>query len=109
MADIIGRYGKGNIDLWDRPIYRNPDGSISTVRSASFNIDGKEVLLPTIALGKDGKPVKLTDRQAIERYRRFGEHLGKFDTVEEANAYAEALHRQQEEFYSRTPIKAYDK
>ncbi|MFQ6937439.1 MAG: hypothetical protein ACLRSV_02790 [Oscillospiraceae bacterium] len=50
----IGQYGVGNIDLYNRPQYRNADGSISTVDSTSFNIQGKEVLLPSVWM-KDGK------------------------------------------------------
>ena len=48
------QFGFGNIDLTSRPSFRNADGSISTVGSASYNIDGKEVLLPTVWV-KDGK------------------------------------------------------
>lgn len=33
--------------------------------------------------------------EVLPHYRT-GEHLGKFDTVEEANAYAEKLHKEQE-------------
>ena len=50
----------GNIDVHNLPIVKNPDGSISTVLTKSFNIDGKEVLLPTIVGGK-----KVSDTEAI--------------------------------------------
>lgn len=93
-------YGKGNIDLRLRPMYRNEDGTISTVSSMSFNEDGKEILVPTIAFGKDGKPIKLTEQEAINRYRQTGEHLGMFNTVDEANRYANLLHQDQQAFIS---------
>ena len=92
----IGRWGEGNIDLYDRPIYRNEDGSISTVDSMSFNENGKEVLIPTIARDAQGNAVRLSEEQAIRRYQITGEHLGKFDSVAEANDYAERLHKEQE-------------
>lgn len=86
----------GNIDLEHRPKFRNVDGSISTVRSMSANFDGLEVLIPTISkLGQ-----LLSDSEAIAEFERTGEHLGKFATSDAATAYAEQLHKQQEEFYS---------
>ena len=96
----LGRYGKGNIDLYSRPVYRNEDGSVSTVESASFNIDGKEVLLPTIAYDQNGKPTRLTDDEAIDRYLKTGEYLGKFNTPEEADEYAQKLHYAQDYRYA---------
>jgi len=77
----------GNIDLDNRPVVKNRDGSISTVRSMSFNEDGMEVLIPTIR--DDGKV--MTEDEAIAHYRKTGRHLGKFATPEEATAYAKQL------------------
>lgn len=87
----------GNIDLNSRPVVKNADGSISTVRSLSFNENGKEILIPTVAA--DGSGI-LSDQQAIEQYRRTGQHLGKFDTPANATAYAISLHKDQERQYS---------
>jgi len=97
----IARYGKGNIDLYSRPQYMNGDGSISTVRSMSFNDGNGEILVPTIAFDPSGKPYVMSDDEAINRYYDTGEFLGKFKTIDEANAYAEMLHRQQEHLYRR--------
>lgn len=94
------RYGKGNIDLLDRPVFKNEDGSISTVDSFSTNIDGEEVLLPTIGRDKDGNPIRLTEDEAVEKYMKDGKHLGKFKTPEEATAYAQKLHEDQEKLYA---------
>ena len=98
------KYGAGNIDLTDRPIYKNKDGKISTVRSANFEIDGKQVLLPTIAKDKNGKAVLLSDDEAVQRYFDTGEYLGKFDTVEESNAYAKQLHKDQDAYYGAKTV-----
>ena len=95
----IGQYGAGNIDLYDRPQYRNANGSISTVDSTSYNIDGQEVLLPTV-WNRNGTPYHSSnDEEILQRYRDTGEYLGKFSTVEEANDYAEKLHLEQQERY----------
>ena len=94
------KYGAGNIDLKSRPQYQNADGTISTVDSWSFNIDGKEVLLPSVWM-KDGKPYRSSNADEILRhYKETGEYLGKFDTVEQANAYAEKLHQEQNQYYN---------
>lgn len=98
--DNIGQYGQGNIDLYNRPQYKNPDGSVSTVRSMSFGDEnGQEILVPTIANDYYGHPWQMTDQQAIDRYYDTGEYLGKFNSVPEANAYGIALHNQQEQLY----------
>lgn len=93
----LGRFGQGNIDLMERPVVKNPDGTISTVKSKSYEIDGKEVLLPTVAA--DGSGI-LSDQDAIAQYKKTGQFLGKFNTPEEATAYAKQLHEQQSQQYA---------
>lgn len=85
----------GNIDLLNRPILQNEDGTISTERSFSINEDGVEILLPTVINGRI-----VSEDEAIEHYHRTGEHLGKFETVEAAEQAAEQIHLEQEERYS---------
>lgn len=92
------KYGLGNIDLTNRPIVHNDDGSISTVRSMSFeDEDGKEVLVPTVS--DDGRI--MSNDEAVQQYYKTKRYLGKFDSIDEANAYAEQLHNQQEQIYSK--------
>lgn len=95
-SQINDKYGLGNIDLTNRQVVKNQDGSISTVRSISFQDDsGKEILIPTVVNGKI-----VSNDEAIQHYYKTGEYLGKFDTVEQANAYAEQLHKQQDSLYN---------
>jgi hypothetical protein len=81
----------GNLDLMNRPRVRNPDGSISTVLTISIGTHDGEVLIPRVS--NQGRI--LSDQQAAREYERTGAHLGIFDTPAHADAYAEALHRQQ--------------
>ena len=105
-VESIGQYGAGNIDLYDRPQYRNADGSISTVDGVSYNIDGQEVLLPTV-WNRNGTPYhSQNDEEILQHYRDTGEYLGKFSTVEEANDYAEKLHLEQQERYPSSSLPA---
>jgi hypothetical protein len=82
----------GNIDLFAQPEVKNEDGSISTVDSFSTNVDGKEVLLPTVT--PDGR--HLSEADALKEFEKTGRHLGIFDTPAAASAYAEQLHKDYE-------------
>ena len=93
------KFGYGNIDLTSRPVAHNDDGSLSTVDSRSYNIDGKEMLLSTV-WSKDGKAYhSRSDEEIVQHYYDTGEYLGAFDTPEEADEYAQALHEAQEQRY----------
>lgn len=85
----------GNIDLNNRPVVKNDDGTISTVRSMSISEDGVEVLIPTIS----PSGTVLTDEGAVELYRSTGKHLGKFKSAKEADAFAQTLHSAQARQY----------
>lgn len=98
-ADATGTY----IDLMEGKY----DDVISTEQSFSFqDEDGKEVLIPTIVDGK-----RVSQKEAIAHYRKTGEHLGKFETVEEADAMAEKIHQRvvpdQKGGYIQRPVSGY--
>lgn len=80
----------GTINLRNRPHVRNPDGTVSSVRSVTFLVDGLAVLVPTVV----GDRV-VSNNEALAHYRKTGQHLGKFLSEHAANAYAKALHEQQ--------------
>jgi hypothetical protein len=101
-SDAPGMLAQGNIDLAARPIVKNPDGSISTVRSISVNADGREVLIPTVS--DDGR--LLSNEEAIDTFRRTGRNLGAFGSPADATSYALALHERQAQQYLPSSLDA---
>ncbi len=102
--NVSGLIAPGNIDLGKRPVVKNKDGSISTVRSMSFNEDGKEILVPTVS--PDGRI--LSDDEAVNLYHQTGQNLGVFKSPEDATSYAQTLHNQQDGMYSKPSGLAFD-
>lgn len=95
MSMTIGQYGRGNIDLYNRPLVRT-DGGTATVRSMSFEDEtGRQVLIPTIS--NNGQI--MSANESIANYYNTGQYLGKFNTINQANTYANRLHLQQQRYY----------
>lgn len=82
----------GNIDILNRPEIQNANGTFSTLESASIYDDkeGKHVLIPTIKV-IDGVPERMSIEEAENWYYGTGEHLGMFDTPEEATAMGKKI------------------
>lgn len=109
----------GNLDITNRPAVKNADGTHSTEYSTSFNVGGKEVLVPTIVNGKfltpDGKKPaegsaaeKTMLKAALQHYKDTGEHLGKFNDAKSADAYASQLHNRGEKPPTKTSPSVYN-
>ena len=99
-------FGQGNIDLNNRPIVHNPDGSISTVFSMTFTEpDGSSVLVPGVRAGLDRQ---MTPDEALAWYQKTGEYLGKFKTDAEAEQYANTLHDDQATQYDKPSLSLKD-
>jgi len=90
-----GMLEAGNINIHNRPVVHNPDGTISTVRTISINDGTGEVLIPTVS--EDGRI--MSDREAMDTYGKTGKHFWKFDSPEDATAFAQNLHNEQAQEY----------
>ena len=94
LPEPKGAIEPGNIVLDNRKVVKAKDGQIMTERSFSIGTDQGEVLLPSIIDGKE-----VSQEQAVEHFRKTGEHLGVFKSSKDATAYAKALHERQGRVY----------
>lgn len=87
----------GNIDLTNRPKVSNPDGSYSTVRTIGIEVDGgRHINIPTVINGK-----VVSNEEAIDHFKKTGQHLGMYKSQKEASDAAQQLHIQQETYYGK--------
>ena len=99
-APLRGMTQQGNISLNNRPLVNTQDNQQGTIRSMSINVDGKEVLIPTIFDGK-----QYSEEDAIQRYFKTGMHLGMFDTPQNATQGGKYLSNTQNRNYSAFQTK----
>ncbi len=82
-------YG-GNIDLDKRKVLREGD-TIKTENSITIETeDGKQAIIPTVVDGK-----QLSEEDAVKHAIKTQEHLGIYDTVEEADEAAAGISERQ--------------
>ena len=87
----------GNIDINNRPLV--PNGSdISTVLSMTIEDGGYFVLIPGVNASTRSI---MTVAEATAYYFSTGQHLGKFDTNDHCEVYANQLHLQQDATYGQ--------
>lgn len=100
-GEVAGLQTAGNIDLTARPVVRTAEGKPATTRSISIEEDGKTVLIPTVIQPKEGQAKVVSNEEAVKHYHATGEHLGIFDTRENADKYATELSKAQAVYYKR--------
>ena len=90
-APPAGQLVPGNIDFRNRPVVQNLDGTSSTVRTITIqkSKDGPTILIPTVVNGKI-----VSDAAAEDHYDATGEHMGIFQTDQQAQDYDKNLHIQ---------------
>jgi len=84
----------GNIDLTKRPKVKNPDGSVSTVRTIGIEMDGMHFNIPTVVGNK-----VVSDKEAINYFKKTRQHLGAYKSQKAAAAAAQQLHKEQAKYY----------
>jgi hypothetical protein len=94
--EIPGLITPGNIDLTKRPQVPY-EGKTATVRSISVEQDGKHILIPTVIGNK-----VVSDDEAYAHYQKTGEHLGIFESSQDADSYGRALSKEQGKYYGAT-------
>ena len=74
-----------NLVGYRRQILKNPDGSFSTESTIGITgEDGKYYNIPTVINGK-----RLSFKEAVDEFHKTGNHMGVFNTQEEADKSAE--------------------
>lgn len=88
---VSGLLVPGNIDIHNRPIVKNPDGTISTVRTITVTDDqGRAINIPTVVGGR-----VVSNDAAVRHYQMTGQHLGIYTSEAKALKAAQQLHEEQ--------------
>lgn len=99
VHEIPGIKDFPNTNFTDYPVVEDFDGRVEVMNSTSFNIDGKEVLVPMV----DKKGRLLNEDEAFEQYQQTKEHFGTFEDPESASRYADTIQRHMKEVYGVPP------
>lgn len=87
---------KPTLSHYNRPVINNPDGSYSTERNMVAGFDGVSYIIPTIVNGQE-----LTRDQALEHFRKTGEHFGGYASDDDALNAEKAQHDITERYYDK--------